>query len=59
MITAQDLGTEEELTLFQDARGRLYADDERVWSVSAPGDCIVALGTGIRTLHHPEGTRRH
>jgi len=50
-ITAQDLGTEEELTLYQDARGRLYADDERVWSVNALGDGIIALGTGIRTVH--------
>lgn len=50
-ITTQDLGTEEELTLCQDARGRLYVDDERVWSVSALGDGVVALGTGIRTLH--------
>jgi hypothetical protein len=58
MIRAQDLGTDEELTLSQDASGRLYVDDERVWSVSALGDGIVALTTGIRTVHHPEGTRR-
>jgi len=28
MITTQDLGTEEELTLYQDAGGRLYVNDE-------------------------------
>jgi hypothetical protein len=51
MITAQDLGTEEELTLYQDAGGRLYVNDERVWSISALGDGVVALTTGIRLVH--------
>jgi hypothetical protein len=51
MIRAQDLGTDEELTLSQDASGRLYVGDERVWSISALGDGIVALTTGIRTVH--------
>jgi hypothetical protein len=50
-ITTQDLGAEEELTLSQDASGRLYVNDERVWSVSAMGDEIVALTTDIRTVH--------
>jgi hypothetical protein len=50
-ITAQDVGTEEELTLSQDAGSRLYVNDERVWSVSALGDGLVALTTGIRTVH--------
>jgi hypothetical protein len=59
MITTQDLGTEEELTLYQDAGRRLYVGDERIWEVSALGDGIVALTTSIRTLHQPEGTRRH
>jgi hypothetical protein len=51
MIRVQDLGTDEELTLSRDAGGRLYVDDERVWSVSALGDGIIALNTGIRTMH--------
>jgi hypothetical protein len=51
MITTQDPGTEEDLTLFQDAGGRLYVGDERIWEVSALGDGIVALTTGIRTVH--------
>lgn len=51
MITTQDLGTEEELTLYQDDSGQLYVGDERIWSVSALGDGIVALSTGIRTVH--------
>lgn len=51
MIRAEDLGTEEELTLSHDASGRPYVDDERVWSISALGDGIVALTTGIRTVH--------
>ena len=50
-ITILDVGTDEELSLFQDSAGRLYVDDERVWSVSALGDGIVALTTGIRTVH--------
>jgi hypothetical protein len=51
MITTQDPGTDEELTLYQNADGRLYVGDERIWSVSALGDGIVALTTGIRTVH--------
>jgi hypothetical protein len=51
IITTQDLGTEEELTLSQDADGRLHVNDEPIWSVSALGDGIVALTTGIRTVH--------
>jgi len=51
MITTRDLGTEEDLTFYQDAGGRLYVDDERIWEVSALGDGIVALTTGIRTVH--------
>jgi hypothetical protein len=50
-ITTRDLGAEEELTLYQDAGGKLYVNDERIWSVSALGDGIVALTTGIRTVH--------
>ena len=45
------MGIEEELTLSHDASGRLYVDDERIWSISALGDGIVALTTGIRTVH--------
>jgi hypothetical protein len=51
MITTQDLGTEEELTLYQDPGRRLYVGDERIWAVSALGDGIVALTTSIGTLH--------
>jgi hypothetical protein len=47
MITTQDPGTEEDLTLFQDAGGRLYVDDERIWEVSALGDGISS-GAGSR-----------
>jgi hypothetical protein len=50
-IEAVDLGTEEVLKLSVDASMRLYVDDERVWSISAMGDGIVALTTGIRTVH--------
>ena len=51
MITTQDPGTEEKLTLRLDADGTLYVGDERIWSVSALGDGIVALSTGVRMVH--------
>jgi hypothetical protein len=51
MIMTRDLGTNEELTLFQDAGGRLYINDERVWHVGALNTGLVALTTGIRTVH--------
>jgi hypothetical protein len=50
-IATQDLGTEEKLNLFHDAGGLLYVGDERIWSISALGDGIVALTTSIRTIH--------
>jgi hypothetical protein len=50
-ITIQDVGTEEELTLSQDAGGRLLVNDEPVWSISALDDGIVALATSLRTVH--------
>jgi hypothetical protein len=51
MIETVDLGTDERLILLSDACMRLYVGDERVWSVSALGDGIVALGTVLRTVH--------
>lgn len=50
-IEALDLGTDELLSLSKGAAGRIFVDDERVWSISALADGIVALTTGIRTVH--------
>jgi hypothetical protein len=50
-ITTQDVGTEEELTLSQDAAGQLLVNDEPIWSVSALDDGIVALATNLRMVH--------
>jgi hypothetical protein len=50
-IETLDLGTDESLRLALDAGMRLYVDDERVWAVNALDQGVVALTTGIRTVH--------
>ena len=50
-IETLDLGTDEPIALAHDASMRIYVDDERVWTVNALDRGVVALTTGINTVH--------